>query len=115
MIRDAASSSTCSGASAGGSGVPSDGSPQIQPACPRSGPHSAAAGSPAPGSLAPADSVSLTPPVSPRPISTSNHLISKYLCPEGPGSPPARGPGGGRADSVVVAFFRLFWVESRVH
>src|SRR5438067_4444270 len=58
MIRDAASSSRCSGASAGGSGFPSDGSPQIQPACPRSGPHAAAAGSPAP-----ADSVSVTPPV----------------------------------------------------
>src|SRR5215470_16031614 len=55
MIRDAASSRTCSGASAGG---PSDGSPQIHPACPGPGPHSAAA-----GSSAPATSVSLTPPV----------------------------------------------------
>src|SRR5215475_69467 len=58
MIRDAASSSTCSGASAGRSRWPSDGSPQIQPARPCSGPHSAVA-----GSLVPADSVSLTPPV----------------------------------------------------
>src|SRR2546430_1982662 len=68
MIRDAASSSTCSGASAGGSGLPSDGSPQIQPARPCSGPHSAAAGALAPGALAPgalapADSASFTPPV----------------------------------------------------
>src|SRR6185437_14544488 len=86
MIRDAASSSACSGASAGGSALPSDGSPQIQPARPRSGPHSAAPGSLAPGSLAPgslapADSVLFTPPVSPRAISTSNHLTSKYLRP----------------------------------
>src|SRR4029077_15367071 len=55
MIRDAASSSTCNGASAGG---PSDGSPQIHPACPCPGPHLAAVGSPAP-----AVSVSLTPSV----------------------------------------------------
>src|SRR5689334_20091993 len=63
MIRDAASSSTCSGASAGGSGSPSDGSPQIQPARPRSGPHSAATGSPVPGSLASTDSASFMPSV----------------------------------------------------
>ena len=60
-------------ASAGG---PSDGSPQIHPACPGPGPHSAAAGSPAP-----AVSVSLTPPVFTSAISTSNHLTSKYLRP----------------------------------
>src|ERR1700750_2896945 len=74
MIRDAASSRTCSGASAGG---PSDGSPQIHPACPCPGPHSAAA-----GGLAPAVSVSLTPLVCTLTISMSNHLISKYLRPE---------------------------------
>src|SRR3954451_10980376 len=77
MIRDAASSSTCSGASGGGSGLPSDGSPQIQPARPCSSPHSAAAGSPAP-----ADSVSVTPPVFTQSYFTSNHLTSKYLRPE---------------------------------
>src|SRR6185295_20249918 len=87
MIRDAASSSACSGASAGGSALPSDGSPQIQPARPRSGPHPAAAGSPASdslsaGSVAPGESASFTPPVSPGAISTSNHLSSKHLCPE---------------------------------
>src|SRR6185437_16215305 len=74
-------------ASAGGSALPSDGSPQIQPARPRSGPHPAAAGSPASdslaaGSVAPGDSASFTPPVSPGAISTSNHLSSKHLCPE---------------------------------
>src|SRR2546425_6580622 len=58
MILDAASSRTCSGASAGG---PSDGSPQNPPAWPRPrpGPHFAAAGSSGPTTAAP-----LTLPVS---------------------------------------------------
>src|SRR5271155_383687 len=87
MTRDAASSSVCNGAS---SGIPSAGSPQIQPApCPLAspGPHTPGPGpSPASPGATTADPVSsggttptsCTPPVSSTAISMSNHLSSKY-------------------------------------
>src|SRR5216683_7881121 len=101
MILDAASSSTCSGASAGG---PSAGSPQNHPALPRTrpGPHRATA-----GSSGPATSASLTPLVFTRGyfhVKSFEIKISMPLANGGrtsvgahhPGNPDPPAPPGGR-------------------
>src|SRR6185437_2845857 len=50
---------------------------------------------------------------SPGAISTSNHLSSNISALSEPKTTQV-GTWGGRADSVVVAFYRFFWVERHV-
>src|SRR5438876_6071618 len=86
MIREAASSRACSGASAGG---PSDGSPQIHTDRSCLGPHSAAA-----GSAAPADSASLARPVFTQSYFHVKSFDLKVSCPQRTNPAACRGEPG---------------------